>query len=222
MQLLINGKQQTFIPMQTFRKQWNLPQTFAVDFFEPKNWEGLGSMKGADTALTTMKQAILADIPETITPLNLLSVVDLLAKTFQHQLEIANKAIGLRYHDIGFAAAGFEDVLRNTAYYLLRLNHTYQGDLEQLRQNFDFRSIYKPWLDASARLSTTVHSYQHGDNQFQIRVVNHIYGRVGLEVQIDTTCYYVVDKTLACPGEGYMGELLRDIAQILSERLSVP
>ena len=220
MQLKINGQLQTFTSIQTFRKQWDLPIDFQVDYFEPKDWEGLGSMKGADEALIQMKQEVLDVIPETITPLNILSVVDILSQTFRYLMETANEQMGLRYHDIGFAAAGFEDVLRGTSYHLLRLNHTYQGDVEQIRQNFDFSSTHQNWLDASARLSTTMHTYQHGDNQFKVRIVNHIYGRVGLEVQTATEVYYVLDKSLACPGEGYMWKLFQEITQVLIERFA--
>ena len=111
MQLTINGQPQTFISIQTFRSQWNLPDEFQTDYFEPKDWEGLGSMKGAHDALAQMRREVLATVPETITPLNILSTVDLLTTSYRYQLEKANEQMELRQHDVGFAVAGFEDVM---------------------------------------------------------------------------------------------------------------
>ncbi len=219
MQLTINDKPQTFSPIQTFRSRWNLPDEFQIDYFEPKDWEGLGSMKGAGDALAQMKQEVLATIPEVVTPLNVLSAVDILRTSFRYQMEMANEQMGLRHHDVGFAVAGFEDVMRNAVYELLRLNTFHQNDLAQVRQNFDFPAIYQAWLDTSARLSSTVHTYRHGSNEFKVRIVNHIYGRVGLEVKINGEVYYVTDKALACPGESYMWELCQEVAQVLCNRL---
>ncbi len=218
MQLTIEGQPRNFMPVQTFRDRWNLPGEFGVDFFEPKEWDGLGSMKGAGEALSGMRDELIDAVPQAITPQNALSTVDLLAHTFRAQLKIANKQIGLRFHEVGFAVAGFQDVIRNVIYQLLRLNHTYQGAPALINENFDYDSAYQSWLEASVRLSFTVHTYHHDNYPMNIRIVNHIYGRVGLEVRVADDVYFVLDKSLACPGETFMWELCRDVAQTLCER----
>jgi hypothetical protein len=222
MKLKINHQLQEFTPIQEFRAQWDLSDEFDMNYFEPKDLTGLGSIEGAGDALAEMKQNVIASVPETITPINILNVIDLLVKDFQYQLQIANKHVGLRFHDVGFAVAGFEDVLRSAAYELLQLNHTYQGDITQIRQNFDFPAVYQNWLDDSARLSASVHVYQHDDQQFEVRVVNHIYGRVGLEVSVANEIYYITDKSLACPGESYMYGLCLGVACQLCEMFGNP
>jgi hypothetical protein len=219
MHLTINNQLQEFMSLQQFSRQWGLPDDFGVNVFEPKSWEGLGSIKGAGDAMTAMKDAVIAAIPEAIPVAALLSVVDILSQSFRYQLEMANQHIGLRLHDVGFAVAGFEDVVRDVVYQLLRLNHTYQGDLSQTRQKFDFLSVYQTWLDASARVSSEVYTYRHAENTFDVRIVNHIYGRVGLQVMIDSKTYFVADKSLACPGEHFMDELCREVAETICERL---
>jgi hypothetical protein len=221
MQLLIEGQLQTFIPVQQFRQQWHLPVEFGVDFFEPKNWDGLGSIKGSGEAMARIKDNVLADIPEAIPLTGLLSLADILSASFRYQLELANDHIGLRLHDVGFAVAGFEDVLRDATYQLLRLNHTYQGDVSQIRQNFDFLSVYQTWVGASVRVSSGLHTYQHAGDIFAVQIVNHIYGRVGLCVRVDSNIYFVEDKSLACPGENFMESLCGEVMQTICNRLVV-
>ncbi len=219
MQLTIKGQPQTFIPIKTFRNQWDLPDEFQVDYFEPKMWSGLGSMEGSGPALTAMRQSVLETISDEVTFDNLLNVVDLLTDNCRYQFEQANQQMGLRLHDVGFAMAGFEDVMRGVAYDLLRLKHIYHDDLAQIRQNFNFKLVYNNWLADSVRLSATINSYQNNNQLFEVCIVNHIYGRVGLEVRIANEVYYVTDKTLACPGENYMEELCQAIAQTMGDRL---
>jgi hypothetical protein len=218
-QLTINDQPQKFISLQQFCRQWDLPDDFGMNFFEPKSWAGLGSIKGAGEAMMVMKDEVIDSIPEPIPIAGLFSVVDIVSQSFRYQLEMANQEIGLRLHDVGFAVAGFEDVMRDVVYQLMRLNHTYQGDLDQARQNFDFWSGYQSWLDTSVRVSSEVHVYQHAENTFDVRIVNHIYGRVGLEVRVDSIIYFVTDKSLACPGENFMEDLCREVTERICERL---
>lgn len=220
MELIIDGKHTTFAPLQIFCKQWNLPAEFGVNYFEPKDSAGLGSIKKAGDALAHMKQKILVSIPLTIPVVSLLSVSDILAKSYQYELQIANEHVGLRLHDVGFAVAGFQDVIQAVIYELVRLNHTYRGDLTKIGAEFNFVTVYHNWLNASVRPSSTVHTYTHNNKQFQVRIINHIYGRVGLAVDVDNEVYYVADKTLACPGENYMFDLCEAVAIRLCERLT--
>ncbi|MEL7234615.1 MAG: hypothetical protein AAGK74_08965, partial [Chloroflexota bacterium] len=69
------------------------------------------------------------------------------------------------------------------------------------------------WLNDSVTVSGNYYDYQHHEATWTIRVVLHAYGRVGLVVQMPTACYYVVDKQLTCPAEGYMAGLLEAVAE---------
>jgi hypothetical protein len=81
--------------------------------------------------------------------------------------------------------------------------------------------VYQTWLDASVRVSSDVHTYQHAEHTFDVRIVNHIYGRVGLEVRVDSKTFFITDKSLACPGENFIEELCREVTGKICERLAV-
>ena len=83
------------------------------------------------------------------------------------------------------------------------------------RQN----EIYRNWLYDSVRLSTQEHEYQHENGTWRVHIINHAYGRVGLQVDTSEAVLYVVDKGLTCPAEGYMLALLADLAALVVERL---
>ena len=58
MQLTIAEDTHTFIPLQAFRSQWGLPDDFNLAHFEPKDWQGLGSLDGSGKALATVRQRV--------------------------------------------------------------------------------------------------------------------------------------------------------------------
>lgn len=217
MELIINGQLQTFVPIQIFRNQWNLPADFGVAHFEPKDWRGLGTIDGAGPILADMKRTILGSVPHLAPSADIFETVKKVTNLFRTQLQMANVSIGLQTVEVDFAVAGFEDVMHSVAYRLLELKHTSPHNPIQIREQFDFQSIYRTWLTDTIRLSTRRHTYFHEDKQFEIRVVNHAYGRVGLEVRDGEVVYYVVDKELACPAESYMENLCREVANIIVE-----
>ena len=213
MKLEINNEIQHFIPIQTFRAQWELPNTFAVSGFEPKDWTGLGSLDGSGERLAIIKQRVLAAIPPHISSAMLLGAVDTLTVKFRQELEAANVEIGLRSSEIDFAVAGFGDVLQSAAYQLIQLLHRYRDSPAEGRQNFSFTAVYQTWLNESTRISTTTFSYTQNQIHFAVRVINNAYGRIGLEVQTGDQRFYVLDTELACPASGYMYDLCNDVAQ---------
>jgi hypothetical protein len=216
MLLRINNQQYTFIPLQTFRKRWQLLEDFTIDRFDPKNWAGLGSLKTSSQAMKELKQRLIEAVPPLIIPIRLIDEVDTLTDSFRHELETINPQIGLRPAEIDFAAAGFQDVLHAVGYHLLQLAHTHRHNPALIGQHFDFAGVHQIWLDESVRVSTTVHNYLSGDNQFQVQVIYYAYGRVGLEVIVPTgESFYVTDSSLACPASQFMETLEEQVAQVL-------
>lgn len=215
MQLRINNQNRTLIPIQTFRAQWGLPDSFQMVYFESKEWKGLGSLEGAGPALATVRQRMIQAVPSQVTISSLLSAVDDLSYIFRHELGAANVRIGLRSVEVDFAVSGFYDVLQAVAYRLAELYHTHRNDLTQLGHSFDFPNIYQTWLDNSVQVSTTTHTYKHNDTQFKVRIIYNIYGHIGLEVETANELHYVVDMSLACPASSYMYELCSQVAQAL-------
>ena len=219
MQLLINHQLQSFIPLQKFRDLWNLPDTFQMAAFEAKEWHGLGSVEGAGQALAVVRQRVVQAVPPELTIPNLMPVLSQLTSVFRNELEVANQQVGLRPVEIDFAVSGFYDVLDAVVYHLFDLNHRYR-DPQKICEFFDFDGVYQVWLDGSVRVSSTKHTYRHGDIEFQVGVVYNIYGHVGLEVEVANEHYYVMDMSLACPASNYMRDLCKAVAQALCRTLS--
>jgi hypothetical protein len=215
LQLTIDGRRQTFTPLQAFCAQRDLPEEFQVAFFEPKDWEGLGSVDGSGKALTEVKRRVVEAIPQTVVLSDLIFQAQTLTELFHQELAVINAQVGLREVEVEFAVAGFADVLQSVAYQLIQLSHTYQADPAQLQSNFDFSAIYQTWLDDSTRLSADTHGYTHQGTEYRVQVIYNAYGRVGLKVQAAREVYYVADMNLACPAASFMRSLCQEVAQAL-------
>ena len=213
-----DGQKYTFTPIQIFREHWGLPDSFALDGFEPKDWE-VGSMDGAGAGLNRMRQVVVDAVPRTVAWTDLPNLTVRLADLFRQQMEATNATVGLQEVEIDFAVAGFSDVLNAAVYDLLRLRQSHRDNGARVREQFDFAAIYQNWLDDSARISTTAHTYHHNDTAFTVRTVYNAYGRVGLEVQTPTGVAYVADGRLACPAATYMRDLCRDVIAALVQAL---
>lgn len=207
MQFTINGQQQTFIPIKTFRDTYQLPSDFSVAFFEPKDFTGLAVMDKAGTILQELRQALLEAIPDKITMNELLSCVDTLREMFRAGLYGSNQLIGLKPEEVDFAVSGFGDMLTHWAYALIQSRET----------QADFNHVYHQWVQNSLRITQTIHNYEHHNEQWQIQIVNHVYGRMGLMVKMLTTEIYVLDGIYACPAQGYMQNLLTELGEKIAE-----
>lgn len=221
MQLSLQGVLHHFIPLATFRAQWQLPDDFNLARFSPKDWSGLGSLEHGGPALAQIKQVILSAVPAAIPLHRLRDQALALSGLFFGQLQLANANIGLRDVEVDFAAAGFQDVLDAVAMHVIQLSHTHHRDPALIRSHFDFEAVYQNWLDASARVFEQEQSYTHAGAEFKVRVVHNPYGRVGLEVTVNTETVYVADPALACPAAGYMHDLEAEVAAALCAAVRV-
>lgn len=204
MRLLINSKHHDFIDLKTFRADHDLPPEFGAALFEPKDYTGLGSIEGAGAALNTLKQAILDALPTSATLAQWMAFIPELTRLFEAQLYAINTQVGLRQVEVEFAVAGFADMCQAVVFARMRAR-SYGGAL-------DFEQIYAEWLNNTVRVSKHIHTYTHCGQTWQVQMVNHIYGRVGLRLQTGVAVYYVHDSSLACPAEKYMAGLLREVA----------
>jgi hypothetical protein len=212
MQLKINGQPQLLIPVQLFRTQMDLPPAFGVNLFEPKSWDGLGSIEGAGLEVAAVRQQVLGAIPPRMALTDLLELVTSLTYLFRQSLVAVNSRVGLRLPEIDFAEAGFHDVLHSLVYGLVRAQGCDGIDLER---------IYYTWLDDSVRVSSQVHGYDHASGPWQVYVINYAYGRAGLQVDTGMATHYVLDAALACPAAGFMHELYHSVARSICRALVV-
>lgn len=204
MKLIIDHVEHELIPIKDFREQYNLPESFGLAQFEPKSYEGLGSLDSAGAQMNQLREHVLQLIPESITIDTLIRFIDQLQFQFQSDLFGINEAISLKDVEVEFAVAGFGDVLRSMMYKMISAKAN-----QQKMPAFD--GIYLGWINDSVRVSSQVHELDHAGTTWQIQVINHIYGRAGLQVNINGQIVYVADGTYMCPAEGFMYTLLKDI-----------
>ncbi|MBE2266834.1 MAG: hypothetical protein IAE80_01295 [Anaerolinea sp.] len=209
MRLFIDGSEQEFIPIKTFREAYHLPPAFGVNLFEPKDFTGLGSLERAGGALSEVREAVLREAAMPRTLVEWMSGIADLVGVFTAQLEAINPAVGLKQVEIEFAAGGFGDVLHAVTYELFRARASKQPPLP-------FARLYGAWLNSSVRVSQTVHKYPYDEHRvWEIQIVTTAYGRAGLIVYGDDGTHYVYDLALGCPAEGFMVNLLSEIAALI-------
>ncbi len=212
MQFTIEGIRYNFIPIKEFRAAHRLPATFNIALFESKDYAGLGRIDAAGTALNQLRAAILAALPEHVLPLNWLSVLPDITRLFEAQLYQINDQIGLRDVEIEFAVAGFSDALQAYAYAFVYAYSTHTPVP-------DFQTVYTEWLNGTIKVFVQQHSYLLDDESCTIQVIAHAYGRIGLLIHAADT-YAVYDPMLVCPAEGFMTNLLIDIAAHMRQATS--
>lgn len=210
MTLRVNGQLQTFEPLADFRDRYGLPDTFGVNTFQPKDWAGLGEIAPAESGLPRLRQRVVEAVPQEVAATDWLVQVPELAAAFEQALHEANAHIGLKAEEIAFAVNGFGDVCSAYAFALARA--TMMGT-----EASPFDTVYTDWLYGTVSLGGTDYTYAYRGQTWHIRVVLHAYGRVGLRIENRDGVHFVMDKTLACPAEGFMYLLLREVgAQMLA------
>lgn len=205
MKLIIDDVEHDLIPIKRLREQYNLPDSFGIAQFEPKNYVGLGSLDKAGSELNELREHILQAIPDQLTNQDLMQFIDHLQLQFQTDLFNINAAIALKDVEVEFAVAGFGDVLRRTMYQMIPATVNKQD-----MPSFD--NIYYGWLNDSVRVSSQTHEMQHQGETWCIQIINHVYGRIGLKIAMADELIFVEDTIYACPAEGYMANLLRDVS----------
>jgi hypothetical protein len=213
MKLRIEHVEHELIPIQDFRETHHLPDTFGIAQFEPKNYEGLGSLDHAGTPMNNLREHILQLIPDTITIQQLMPFLDHIQLQFQTDFFNINNSITLKDVEIEFAVAGFGDVLRAMIYKMIPA-------IASKSEMPSFDSLYYGWVNNSVRVSHQVHEVQHKGKMWKIQVINHVYGRAGLRIDIDGHVVYVADGSYLCPADGFMYTLLKDVSLKIWSALS--
>jgi hypothetical protein len=212
-ELIIEGTPRPFTDIKAFRAHHQLPDTFGVVLFEPKDYSGLARIDRAGVELNRVRDALLDAIPKHLSLAEFWEKSHLLSRIFHTQLKAINEQVGLRDVEIEYAVSGFDDMCQTLLYALLQAKAT-------RTEPPSFATIYGGWLNNSVRVSTTVHPYTHHGTNWQVHIVNHAYGRIGLIIDTDTQTYYVRDVRLACPAEGFMYTLLHDVTSKIFELLT--
>ena len=207
MRLIIDNAERELISIKDFRQAHDLPESFSVALFEPKDFSGLAALDHAGQEMNQLRQGVLDLLPTTIKKYDLLELAEGLQAAFRAGLYAINGQIGLKVEEVEFAVAGFGDMLRNWVYAL------FAG-------RADFKTIYHDWLTDSIRVSQRVHDHAHQGQSWRVNILNHAYGRMGLRVQIEHEVHYLADSVYSCPAEGYMLGLLGEICEAIKTRLA--
>lgn len=205
MQFMLDGQAVEFTTIRDFRHAYGLPAEFGVARFEPKDYNGLGRIDRAGAELNQVRAAVLAALPERLPMREWLAFVPGFNQLFEQQLYQINSTVGLKDVEVDFAVAGFSDVCQAVVYALVRARSA--GTLVP-----EFRSIYSEWLNSTIRLFTSVYIYDHAGANWEIQLVAHAYGRMGLLIHMPDAQVAVYDPALACPAEGFMTALLGEVA----------
>ncbi|MEO8611999.1 MAG: hypothetical protein ABI690_29145 [Chloroflexota bacterium] len=215
MYLTIDGSPRQMIPIKDFRATHNLPPDFGVAYFEPKDYDGLGRIDHAGAELNSVRTAMLDALPQFMPARNWLTFLPDYARLFESQLYGINAQVGLKDVEIEFAVAGLSDVCQAAAYALLRFDspslRSGEGAGGWGSKNF-FHAVYNQWLDNSLKVFTQIYPYARADENWQVQIFAHAYGRAGLVIHRSQVTYYVYDPALGCPAEGFMAALLGEIA----------
>jgi hypothetical protein len=212
MHLTIDGSPRPLVPIKDFRAAHNLPPEFGVVYFEPKDYDGLGRIDRAGAELNTVRAAMLDALPATMTARNWLTFLPDYARLFESQLYAINAQVGLKDVEIEFAVAGLSDVCQALAYALLRPDSPSTRSGEGDGGRGLFHAVYSQWLDNSLKVFTQVYPYTHANENWQMQIFAHAYGRAGMLVRRPDAADYVYDPALGCPAEGFMAALLGEIA----------
>jgi len=204
MKLRIDDHDQEFIPIKEFRETHHLPDAFCIAQFEPKDYAGLGRIDTAGSAMNEVREHVLQLIPEKIAFPELLRFIDHIQLQFQTDLFNINSAIALKDVEVEFAVAGFGDVLRAMMYTMIPAKAS-----NEAMPSFD--SMYYGWINDTVRVSQQVHTYPH-EKDWKIQIVNHVYGRAGLQITMGGEIVYVADESHLCPAEGFMYTLLKEVS----------
>ncbi len=211
---MIEGASRQLIPIRAYRALHHLPESFGLAFFEPKHAAELASIDGlppdiltsihtaAISAATLSAAALSAALRDTTTP-DALSAITPIVSAFSAALVAANPAIGLKDVELDYAVNSFADMLNMWAF-------------RAMAAQPDFDAAYRQWLNDSVRLATQVFPYEHQADTLHVRIINTVFGRIGLRVERKNAVDYVSDRVHACPAEGFMASLCRDVVMKLS------
>lgn len=213
MHVSIDGQPRQMIDLKAFRRAYDLPPDFGVGYFEPKDYSGLARIDTAGAHMNALWDEVLNAIPQSLTLPEMFAVISELTARFSEQLYAINDHVNLKDVEIEYAVAGFSDVLQ--AYFYERMRASAAKTSPQ-----SFAMIYNTWLENSTRVSHPAHEYTHQGATWQVNILNNVYGRFGLIVTLPDETLYVADASLACPADGYMSNLLRDVIAKLDAALN--
>jgi hypothetical protein len=210
--LRLGGQERSWISLAAFRAQHNLAATFGIATFAPKSYVGLGSIAHAGPALANLRGQVLGSLPAYPSLKQWLAHSGDLNKGFAQRLELANAQVGLSQAEVGFAVAGFADILNQFLFAALACQ-------AQKQPPPLFEAVYQAWLDNSAEVLAACYPYPP---DWSVQLVSNAYGRVGLQISAATWPQpaYVIDLSLACPAAAFMQGLLEAVCAHIESKLS--
>lgn len=206
--LEINGKCCHFIPIREFRIRHLLPPEFGTSAFLPKDYAGLGRIDQAGAELQMVHASVVASVPDSL-PASWMGLTLELQEVFHTQLCMINHKVGLKRSEIEYAVLGFGEVCQSFVHGLMNA-WMYRQPIPT------FEEVYSDWLNRNTQLSQQVFEYVSQGQRWEIRLIKHAYGVMGLTIETGETTYYVSDSDRQCPAEGFMFNLLKEVTTKIS------
>jgi hypothetical protein len=207
-EFIIRGEVRQFIAITEFRENYQLEDNFAVALFQPKDYQGLGSIEGAASDLATFYETMIVAIPNHTPKSGWVAFLMELQILFRHQLYAINGHIGLKASEINYAVLNFGAICQEFVSSLI--TKRIRGEPSAC-----FDEVYETWLNRTIEISHP-YFYLYHDELWYIELVKHAYGRMGLIIKTPTDTHYVYDTSLACPAEKFMERLSRAITEKIS------
>jgi hypothetical protein len=173
----------------------------------PKDDTNLGHIDRAKIELQIVHQAVMGAVP-TSPPPSWIALALELQQVFHRQLSAINPKVGLKRTEIEYAVVGFGQVIQS-------FTHRTVAAFLKGKPVQSFETIYRDWLNDSLQGLLPGFYYTHKGQNWYIRILRHAYGRIGMMIQTKNETHYVWDSELACPAEGFMYSLLRDVIERL-------
>jgi hypothetical protein len=203
MKLQINGETCHLIPIREFRIRNLLSPEFGINAFLPKDYTDLGRIDEAKTELQWVHAAVVASVPNDPPP-SWMGMTLELQEVFHTQLIVINQKVGLRRSEIEYAVLGFGEVVQSFVNGLI--------NAWMCRQPIpSFEEVYSDWLNRTTQLSQRVFDYAHQGKNWEIRLIKHAYGVMGLAIDTGENIYYIRDAERQCPAEGFMFNLIKEV-----------
>lgn len=215
MELMVEGQSQQFIPIQLFREQHNLPESFGIAAFASADMAYNPFWQQVDQQLDEISERLKAVIPLSLTTATLPEVPLLVTTIFEHELVAAGADMELTRDEVEITTTDFQNVLEPAVYKLVELSYLNGGNKAAVRAHFDIQAIYQEMVDSTVFVNGQIYEYDHQGATWEIQTIHCVYGPVGLKVNTATAKQYVADYTLAFPAH----EFLKTLAIRVGEKI---
>lgn len=218
MKLTIDGEMRKLIPAAEFREAHGLPEAFTLGRFVTADAPYNRFWFNENNQFDGLEEQLLRVVPSYIDLSNLTEVPQIVANVFEQQLVNLGIDMELTRDEVEITATDFRNVLEPAVYKLVELNYLNQGDKAVVQAQFDIDTIYQEVIDSTVFVNGQAHTYQHGEEMWEIHTVHTAFGPLAMRVETAAgDIYYIEDRTVAFPAIDLIHELSVALGQSICD-----